>query len=345
VTTTEPLSTPQGVSELHQNSDIDVGPLSQHHTLGKGNTQSSPGDHKHDGVSSNHIALTALSAPAGSSMGDLLVINQSLEVATIPHGASGMYLVTESTITPGQHYAATPGMLRPVRAVALTNVNTGTPGSLTADGVSMATGQRVLLVNQTAGAENGVWLYQGSGSPLVRDSDSNFDAVTFSGMQVNVQEGTLYGKTTWKLYTTGTITLGTTAQAWGICGSYIVQADTSGGSTTTSTTYANLADAVTTSVSLWMVVGQKCTVQVSARAHVAGGGSGHAGFGSWAVSGAETVAAADADSWQTLSIQDLTLTRPGSFASAALGTHTFTLQYKIVSDTLSATARRIIVSL
>ena len=37
------------VEEMHRNSDVDTRVESQHHTLGPGPTQGSPGDHRHRG--------------------------------------------------------------------------------------------------------------------------------------------------------------------------------------------------------------------------------------------------------------------------------------------------------
>lgn len=43
------------VAAFHQNSDLDYSTESQHHSLGLGATQSSPGDHIHDGNSANYL--------------------------------------------------------------------------------------------------------------------------------------------------------------------------------------------------------------------------------------------------------------------------------------------------
>jgi hypothetical protein len=39
----------QVVDDFHENSDLNARAESQHHTLGPGPTQASPGNHKHDG--------------------------------------------------------------------------------------------------------------------------------------------------------------------------------------------------------------------------------------------------------------------------------------------------------
>jgi hypothetical protein len=41
------------VEDFHTNSDVDARAESQHHTLGPGPNQASPGDHRHDGGDSS----------------------------------------------------------------------------------------------------------------------------------------------------------------------------------------------------------------------------------------------------------------------------------------------------
>lgn len=56
---TQPIS-PQEVNILHANSDNDSATTAQHHTLGTGHNQASPGDHKHDGKTSKTLATATL---------------------------------------------------------------------------------------------------------------------------------------------------------------------------------------------------------------------------------------------------------------------------------------------
>ncbi|GHF92012.1 hypothetical protein [Streptomyces griseosporeus] len=46
----------------HSQSDVDSGPRSQHHTLGTGRNQASPGNHIHDGVSSPKLGPLQMDA-------------------------------------------------------------------------------------------------------------------------------------------------------------------------------------------------------------------------------------------------------------------------------------------
>lgn len=76
------------------------------------------------------------------------------------------------------------------------------------DGVTLATGDRILIKDQSAGAENGIYVVAASGAPArATDADT---AAEIKGAVVTVQEGTANQDTAWQLIT-DTITLGTTA--------------------------------------------------------------------------------------------------------------------------------------
>ncbi len=77
------------------------------------------------------------------------------------------------------------------------------------DGVTLVTDDRILLKNQTSGAENGIYTVNTSGAPT-RTTDANATAHMVAGLKVYVREGTVNAKGTWKLTTTATITLDTT---------------------------------------------------------------------------------------------------------------------------------------
>lgn len=80
----------------------------------------------------------------------------------------------------------------------------------TVDGVVLATGNRILLKDQTTGAENGIYTVNASGAPT-RATDADANPEVTAGMAVFVSEGTANGNSQWKLTTDDTITLGTTA--------------------------------------------------------------------------------------------------------------------------------------
>jgi hypothetical protein len=78
------------------------------------------------------------------------------------------------------------------------------------DGVTLVTGNRILIKNQSAGAENGIYVVAASGAP-VRATDADSNAEVTAGMFVFVEEGTVNADTGWVLNNNGTVTLGTTA--------------------------------------------------------------------------------------------------------------------------------------
>jgi hypothetical protein len=82
------------------------------------------------------------------------------------------------------------------------------------DGLTYVAGERILLKNQTTGAENGIYTVGtvGSGTaPLTRALDANGAAEVVAGMLVHVSEGTVAADRFYFLSTNDPITLGTTA--------------------------------------------------------------------------------------------------------------------------------------
>lgn len=98
-----------------------------------------------------------------------------------------------------------------VRAASTANVSiaNGLENGDTIDGLTLATGDRVLLKDQTAPAENGVYVVVASGAAS-RSTDTD-NATDIEDMAVFVQEGTANGNSRWQLTTNNPITLGTTA--------------------------------------------------------------------------------------------------------------------------------------
>jgi hypothetical protein len=81
------------------------------------------------------------------------------------------------------------------------------------DGVTLATGDRILVKNQAAPAENGIYVVAASGAPTrATDADSAGEVLQAS---VYVQEGTANADTQWVGTANAPITLGTTALPFG----------------------------------------------------------------------------------------------------------------------------------
>lgn len=83
----------------------------------------------------------------------------------------------------------------------------------TVDGVVLATGDRILIKNQAAGGENGVYTVNASGAPT-RATDFDTAAKIEVGAYFFVEEGTTNANSGWVLTTDGAIVVGTTVLAF-----------------------------------------------------------------------------------------------------------------------------------
>ena len=84
-------------------------------------------------------------------------------------------------------------------------------GLQTVDGVALTAGARVLVKNQAAAKDNG--LYQVvAGGPWTRCADTDISAEVTPGLLVLVERGSVNGDSAWQLVTDGPITLGVTAR-------------------------------------------------------------------------------------------------------------------------------------
>jgi hypothetical protein len=95
----------------------------------------------------------------------------------------------------------------PVRVATTANITLS--GAQTIDGVAVVAGDRVLVKNQTTGANNGIYVVAAGSWTRATDLDSSAETVT--GVSAYVISGTTNGGKSFVLTTTGAITLGTTA--------------------------------------------------------------------------------------------------------------------------------------
>ena len=80
----------------------------------------------------------------------------------------------------------------------------------TVDGVSLSTGDRILLKNQSTGSENGIYTVNASGAPT-RATDFDANSEVTGGAFFFVEEGTVNADNGFALTNDGSITVGTTA--------------------------------------------------------------------------------------------------------------------------------------
>ena len=115
---------------------------------------------------------------------------QSVRIASTTNLSAPTYTATGGTSTRGQI--------------------TGAPNTL--DGTSLASGDRILLKDQSTGSQNGIWYVTtvGSGANGVWDRATDFDSDTevTAGAYVWVTEGSTQADTAWVLTTDDPITLG-----------------------------------------------------------------------------------------------------------------------------------------
>lgn len=92
---------------------------------------------------------------------------------------------------------------------AATTANIALTGLQTIDSVSLLAGDRVLVKNQTASKDNGIYIVGVAAWQRAPDADSNAEVT--SAMILSVEQGATLADTRWQLVTDGVIVLGTTA--------------------------------------------------------------------------------------------------------------------------------------
>ena len=90
-----------------------------------------------------------------------------------------------------------------------TTANIALAGLQSIDAVTLVAGDRVLVKNQTAAKDNGLYVAAAGTWPRTRDADHNSEVT--SALLVSVEQGATLADTRWQLVTDGVIVLGTTA--------------------------------------------------------------------------------------------------------------------------------------
>lgn len=96
------------------------------------------------------------------------------------------------------------------RVVITSNISlSGTITSGTSDGVTLASGDWILLVAQSTGAQNGLYIYNPTLPAYQRTAHTLRD-----GLTITIGQGALFAGTSWRCITNDPITRGTTATVW-----------------------------------------------------------------------------------------------------------------------------------
>lgn len=140
-----------------------------------------------------------------------LAASKWLKVAA--KGDTGATGATGATGSTGATGAAGSGSLTICRVVAVANVAIATAleNGDTLDGVTLTTGDRVLLTAQTAPEENGVYTVPASGASSRDSSFTTYD--TMPGVFLSVMEGTVNADTLWRVTSNRGGTINVTAVA------------------------------------------------------------------------------------------------------------------------------------
>ncbi len=114
-----------------------------------------------------------------------LDFNSVSKIINLPNGVNA-----GDAVNVGQLNAAVEGISwkTSARVATTANINLTSPGA-TIDGVTMATGDRILVKNQTAQAENGIYVWNGTSTPATRALDAN-SAKELEAAVISVEEGT-----------------------------------------------------------------------------------------------------------------------------------------------------------
>jgi len=143
---------------------------------------------------------------AGGTVGGNVTINGTLSMNSTRITTLAAPTVGSDAATKDYVDSLSQGLSWKASVRAATTANIALSGAQTLDGVVLAQGDRVLVKNQTATSQNGIYLVA-TGGAWSRDQDAN-SAVEITGMAVFVRLGTAHGTTAW--IQTGTVTtLGT----------------------------------------------------------------------------------------------------------------------------------------
>ena len=164
-------------------------------------------------LSVDNINVNGNTITATNSNGSLVLSPNGTGTVTVPAGykdRSGFG--TTSLVTKEYVDAVKVGLdfKDSVRVASTANLTLTGPGA-SIDGISLSSGDRVLVKNQSTGSQNGIYVFNGSSSTMTRATDADANAEVTSGMFVFVEEGTVGADQGFVLTTDGSITVGSTS--------------------------------------------------------------------------------------------------------------------------------------
>lgn len=156
----------------------------------------------HDGSAHSSVSISSLSAPTAD------VAWGGFKITNLADPGSAQDAATKNYVDNTVAGLAWKDQVR-VATTAAGTLSTSFEDGDAVDGVTLATGDRILIKNQSTASENGIYVVAASGAPTrATDADSGAE---LQGATAYISEGTTNGGTTWTLSTTGSITPGSTS--------------------------------------------------------------------------------------------------------------------------------------
>ena len=157
-------------------------------------------------VDTNTISTT-------NSNGDLVLSPNGTGTVTVPSGYKNRSGFGANSLVSKEYVDAVKVGLDfkdSVRVASTANVTISGPGAAI-DGVTLSSGDRVLLKDQSTASQNGIYVFNGAASAMTRATDADADAEVTSGLFVFVEAGTVNADNGFVLTTDGSITVGSTS--------------------------------------------------------------------------------------------------------------------------------------
>jgi len=163
----------------------------------------------------DNVNVNANTISTTNSNGDLTLSPNGTGTVKVPSGYKDRAGFTTDSLVSKEYVDAVKQALDikdSVRVASTANVTISSDlqNGDSIDGVTLATGDRILLKNQSTASENGIYVAVASGAAS-RSADANTSAEVTSGMFVFVEEGTANGDQGFVLTTNDTISLNTTS--------------------------------------------------------------------------------------------------------------------------------------
>lgn len=159
------------------------------------------------GVYNNSVWIY-LYLSATASTANTVILRDGSGRAQVADPSAAQDIATKAYVDSFQQGIAWKNSVR-VATTANGTLSTAYANGQTVDGVTLATGDRILIKNQSTGSENGIYVVNSSGAPT-RATDADL-ATELKQAAVFVQEGTANADSGWVCTVDGAITLGTTA--------------------------------------------------------------------------------------------------------------------------------------